>query len=381
MPSPPPTRVILLGAHHPHFYIRANILQGRGDTQIVGFWEEDSVLARKLAEQLPIRRFESEHELVKQEFDIAFVHPLDHDNPRLALLAASHGAKGLLLEKPGATHPSHLFSLVESLKAYPDLVVEWGWEMHYAEAMDFVRDIVRTGALGQITTSHWHGGTPSGGGMEIWQRQKDTLGGFLYMDGSHTLEAIVDVFGLPRSVSASVRKLVARASDSDSGPETHPIVSCWYDMHTGELDPTTTRFAVGEMPYEDIASVILEYDSHNVVADFTAWEPTDWCADWGINVYGTNGAVHGVLNPPKCEVTLRDARAGYGEGVTRMATEKPQGVSNQLGYYTRQIDLFFDRVVKGVETESAGVDIQVKLMKVLDAIYKSAKERRFVDIV
>ncbi|KAL6246792.1 hypothetical protein RBB50_006099 [Rhinocladiella similis] len=372
--SPPKTRVILLGAHHPHFYIRANILQAREDIQIVGFWEEDDVLGSKLAEQHPIPRFESEHELVKQHFDIAFVHPLDHDNPRLALLAASHGAKGLLLEKPGATHPSHLFSLVESLASYPDLIVEWGWEMHYAEAMDFVRDLVRTDALGQITTSHWHGGTPSGGAMEIWQRQKDTLGGFLYMDASHTLEAIVDLFGLPKSVSASVRKLPLAS-------EPHPIVNCWYDMHKGELDPRTTRFAVGELPYEDIGSVILEYDSHNVVADFTAWEPTDWCADWGINIYGTNGAFHGVLNPPKCEVMLREGRGKYGAGVTRMTTQKPEGVTNQVGYYNRQIDLFFERVVKGVKTECAGVENQVKLMKVLDGIYKSAKERRFVDIV
>ncbi|KAK6379306.1 hypothetical protein LTS17_006224 [Exophiala oligosperma] len=373
----PTTRVILLGAHHPHFYIRAKILQARTDTQIVGFWEEDGVLAGKLAGQISIPRFESEHDLVKQDFDIAFVHPLDHDNPRLALLAASHGAKGLLLEKPGATYPEHLFSLVESLKSYPDCVVEWGWEMHYAEAMDLVRDLVHTEALGQITTSHWHGGTPSGGAMEIWQRQKDTLGGFLYMDASHTLEAIVDVFGLPKAVSASVRKL----PPAKEGP--HPIVSCWYDMHKGELDPKTTRFAVGELPYEDIGSVILEYDSHNVVADFTAWEPTDWCADWGINIYGTNGAFHGVLNPPKCEVTLREGRGKYAAGVTKMATQKPEGVTNQVGYYQKQIDLFLDRVVKGVvvNTDCAGIENQVKLMKVLDGIYKSAKERRFVDII
>ncbi|EXJ83489.1 hypothetical protein A1O1_07112 [Capronia coronata CBS 617.96] len=369
----PATRVILLGGHHPHFYIRVQILQQRDDIDIIGFWEEDAVLAAKLQRRLKVRRFMSEHDLVAQDFDVALIHPLDHDNPRLALLAASSGAKGLLLEKPGATRPEQIFKLAHELKKWPDLIVEYGWEMHYAEVMDVVRDLVRTGALGEITTSHWHGGTPSGAGMELWQRQRDTLGGFLYMDASHTLEAIVDVFGLPASISASVRKLPPGAK--------HPIVSCWYDMHEEELDPATTEFAVGQLPYEDVGSVILEYATHNVVADFTAWEPTDWCADWRIDIYGTNGAFHGVLNPPKGGINLRAGRGGYGSGVTEMPTQKPKGVSNQIGYYTRQIDLLLQRIADtNVQTECASVDAQVKLMKVLQAIYTSARERRFVDI-
>lgn len=371
--SSPTIRIILLGAHHPHFYVRAGILQARSDVVIVGFWEEDAELAAKIEQRTHVRRFASEHDLVQTDFDVAFVHSLDHDNPRLALLAASSGAKGLLLEKPGASRPEQLFSLVKQLATWPDLVVEWGWEMHYAETMDFVRELVGAKALGQITTSHWHGGTPSGGAMEVWQRQPDTLGGFLYMDASHTLEAIVDVFGLPNAVVASVRKL--------QPGEKHPIVSCWYDMHVDEL-PNDTEFAVGSLPYEDIGSVILEYDTHNAVADFTAWEPTDWCADWGIDIYGTNGVLHGVLNPPDCTVTLRAARGKYPQGVTHMSTEKPKGVSNQVGYYSRQVDLFLRRVAgERIQVGCAGKDIQVKLMKVLDAIYTSARERRFVDIV
>lgn len=368
------TRVVLLGAYHPHFYIRTGILLERSDVCILGFWEPDDIVASKVSARLGLRRYDCEQALTSLDFDVAFVHPLDHDNPRLALLAASSGAKGLLLEKPGATHPEHAFRLISELNRYPDLVVEYGWEMHYAETMDWVRDIVRKGVLGDITTSHWHGGTPSGGGMELWQRQQDTLGGFLYMDASHTLEAIVDVFGLPQSISASVRKLPKGSK--------HPIVSCFYDMHQEALSPTT-EYAVGELPYEDIGSVIMEYETHNVVADFTAWEPTDWCADWGINIYGTNGAFHGVLNPPDCQVALRSSKAGYKKGVTHMSTEKAKGLSNQLGYYTRQIDLFLQRVTNKNDarsTECAGLDGQVKLMKVLQAIYLSAKGRRFVDL-
>ncbi|KAH8901531.1 putative oxidoreductase [Thozetella sp. PMI_491] len=346
----------------------------RDDVDILGFWEEDAQLAEKVASRLGLRRFTSERELLQHPFDVAFVHPLDHDNPRLAGLAAAAGAKALLLEKPGATHPQHIFDLVEDLKQYPDLIVEWGWEMHYAEVMDVVRDLVQKQTLGQITTSHWHGGTPSGGGLELWQRQQGTLGGFLYMDGSHTVEAIVDVFGLPRRVCASIRKL-------PKAQETHPIVSCWYDMDKEELDTATTEFAVGCMMYEDIGSAILEYDTHNVVADFTAWEPTDWCVDWGIDIYGTNGTFHGVLNPPVGQVMLRREKDGFKQGKTDITTIKEQGVTNQAGYYTRQIDLLLQRVKNpGHETECAGPAIQVKLMKVLQAMYDSASQGKFVSI-
>lgn len=365
-------RVIFLGTHHPHFYQRLGVLRQRDHVQLIGFWEEDQILAEKIEARTSLQRFKSEQDLVGQPFDIAFVHSLDHDVPRLALLAANAGAKGLLLEKPGGTQPSHVFKLIEELQQRPEIVVEFGWEMHYAEVMDFVRDITKKGALGDITTSHWHGGTPSGGSVELWQRQEDSLGGCVYCDGSHTIEAIVDVFGLPKSVSASIRKLPPKPK--------HPIVTCYYDMHEEQLDPATAAFAIGELRYEDIGSVILEYDDHNVVADFTAWEPTDWCEDWGINIYGTNGAFHGVLNPPKGELRLRAAKGGYSEGVTSIVPEKPEGVSNQVAYYTKQIDLFLKRVKEGVQTESSGIDIELKLMKVLQAIYTSAKERRFIDI-
>ena len=113
--STPSTRIIFLGAHHPHFYVRTTILRDRGDVDIVGFWEQDEVLAKKIEQRTGVRRFDSEHDLLKVGFDVAFIHPLDHDNPRLARLAASAGAKGLLLEKPGATKPEYIFQLAEDL--------------------------------------------------------------------------------------------------------------------------------------------------------------------------------------------------------------------------------------------------------------------------
>jgi predicted dehydrogenase len=278
----------------------------------------------------------------------------------------------MLVEKPGANRPEDFFELHEKLKAYPDIIVEYGWEMHYAEVIVWIRGIVSGGVLGQVTTSRWHGGTPSGGGLALWQRQEGTLGGVMYMDGSHTVEGIISVFGVPRSVCASVRKL----SEGDK----HLIVNCWYGMREGQLDPAEVSVAVGTVGYEDIGSVILECETHNVVADFTAWQPTDWREDWGTHMYGTNGALHGVLNPPQCHVQLREGRGRFPAGRTEMRTELAPGVNNQPAYFRRQLESLLRRVEDCSRVEIVGLQTQSKLMKVLQAFYKSAEDRRFVDI-
>lgn len=146
------------------------------------------------------------------------------------------------------------------------------------------------------------------------------------------------------------------------------------------MDPETTKMAVGDLVHEDIGSVILEYDHHNVIADFTSWEPTYWCEDWGIDLYGTNGVFHGIVNPPKGELLLRAARGGFPEDVTKMPTANPAGARNEKDYYRRQVDLFLKRCAEGAKTEMCDMAEEVKIMKVLEGIYRSASERRFVDI-
>jgi predicted dehydrogenase len=244
--------------------------------------------------------------------------------------------------------------------------------MHYAEVMDFARSLVREGTLGEITTSHFHGGCPSGAGAELWSRLDTNPGGLIYEEGCHTLENIIDLFGLPNAVSASVRKLPPGRP--------HPIISCFYDMDRQALDPKTTMMAVGDIFHEDIGSVILEYELQNVLADFTSWEPTYWCEDWTIDIYGTNGVFHGTVNPPRETLILREARDGFPQANSSMPTEQEKGVRNEKSYYARQIDLFLKRSMEYVDTEKCDMYNQVKLMKVLQAIYKSAKDRKFIEL-
>jgi predicted dehydrogenase len=119
-------RIAFLGTHHPHVFQRVALLKQRDDVEIVGYWEQDEVIPLKLQERLAIPRFQRAASLLAQPFDIAFVHSLDEDVPRLALMAADAGAKGILLEKPGAAQPEQIFRLAEQL-AGSNVVVEFGW--------------------------------------------------------------------------------------------------------------------------------------------------------------------------------------------------------------------------------------------------------------
>jgi hypothetical protein len=49
----------------------------------------------------------------------------------------------------------------------PGLAVELGYEMHYSETLGFARKVVKEGVLGDITTARFHGGCPSGAGMDL----------------------------------------------------------------------------------------------------------------------------------------------------------------------------------------------------------------------
>jgi hypothetical protein len=86
------------------------------------------------------------------------------------------------LEKPGAAIPEDFYALAKEIECKrPGLAVELGYEMHYSEALGFARKVVKEGVLGDITTARFHGGCPSGAGMDLWQAIPEDLGGIMQL--------------------------------------------------------------------------------------------------------------------------------------------------------------------------------------------------------
>jgi predicted dehydrogenase len=136
--------------------------------------------------------------------------------------------------------------------------------------------------------------------------------------------------------------------------------------------------------YEDIASAMMEYRDKTVTLDMTAWEPTEWCNEWAIDVYGTNGSLHAVPDFPVAGLYLREARGGFDAGTTKMKTEFAHGTSNVATCFRKQFESLFSRVrgVKELELKEGccGLEKSVMIFKIIAAAYKSSSSRQWVDV-
>ena len=210
---------------------------------------------------------------------------------------------------------------------------------------------------------------------------EESIGGYLYSAGSHTIEQVIDLFGIPQRLVSSVRTL-------PEGNETFKAVVVCDDMFEDPKVDTipvrvgTLRTKKG-IPREDIASIICEYETMNVVIDFTGWEAHWWCQDWSLDIYGTNGTLHSLLQPSKVNLYLREARGGYekGDSVLNNRTD-----GNTKECFARQMELFLKRAKLGkLEADKQGLqkcDIprQIGIQKLLGAAFESAKSRTFVKV-
>lgn len=370
-----PIKIAFLGTRHPHVKYRFAVLNKMGGFEFCGFYEEVEEIASELAKRLPrLPRFNTAEELLNTNPDVIMIHSLDPDVPRWAQFAINHPTpfKGLFLEKPGAADPADFYKLAEEIEAKrPGLAVELGYEIHYSEALEFARKVIREDVLGDITTARFHGGCPSGAGMDLWQSIPEDLGGIMQTEGCHTLENVIDLFGAPERVVSSIRKLPERPP--------HPVVGWIPDLFTGTV--TTGEFGVGTLLYEDVCSGIMEYPDKTIVLDMTAWEPTEWCNEWAIDIYGTNGSLHVIPDFPVGTLYLREARGSFKAGETKLSTELPHGTSNVPSCYRKQFRSLFDRV-RGNKPEDGCCDLQtnVKILKVIDAFYKSANSKQWIDV-
>lgn len=356
-------RVAFLGARHPHVFPRIDVLRGRPNVELLGFFEPDRQIAARLSERTGLKSL-SDSEL--HGIDLAVVEGLDFQLPELAELAVRAGARAVLLEKPGAQNPQAFYSLADRLTS-AGVIVELGYQLHYSDAVGWCREIVEFGVLGQLTASRFHGGCPVGAGAELWQSLAEDIGGIVYTEGSHMLEIVHDLFGAPEEVSASVRRL----------PPGEPVPAL---IHKPDLfsDSVPAEFTIGALQHEDIGMAMLEYPNQTVSVDFTAWEPTTWCAQWWIELYGTNGSLVAIPQPSELKLTLREPGGRFGPGETVLSAEDAGDA--RLNCYRRQLDSLLSRLGGDASADRCDLSQGRGVIRMLDAIYASAQERTWVSL-
>ncbi|KAJ5681888.1 uncharacterized protein N7477_001828 [Penicillium maclennaniae] len=300
-------------------------------------------------------RYTDRKQLLDLDFAIAMIHGRDHENP----------------ENPCAAHPEQFGPLATEIKTR-GLVFEIGWELHYLETVEFAREVIGQSLLGHITEARFHGGCPGGAGAETWQSDSRNIGGFFYSLGGHVVETVVDLFGLPKQVVSSIRKI----------PQQKPHVGfSWVPGLFAEeqLNPVVE---IGTLTHEDIASAILEYDTINIHLDFTAWESTGYLVDWTMDLYGIQGSLHLNFDVPGGHLILKDAKSGWDEGRNPLFPETVHQKDDMLkAAFSKQMNCFFDRVEDpNCEVVRCDEKIAQELLLLFQALYESASTRSWITV-
>lgn len=362
--------VVLIGLTHPHVFSRLTYLNQRNDIDVLGYYEKDEQISQRLQNLANCARYTDLDSLLSLPFQVVVIHGLDHDNALFMQKAINVGAKGIFVEKPGVGQPADFYPIARQISE-KSIVFESGWELHHSESMRLARSLIKEGVLGSVTTARFHGGCPAGAGLEMWQSSPLSIGGFLYSIGGHSIETVIDLFGLPTSLVASIRKLPRQ--QNFMGFSMMPDV-----FGPKILDPVV---AIGSMTYEDIGSAILKYQSFNITLDFTAWEPNGYCEEWAVDIYGTEGALHLTPDPPSGTLLLRKASGPWIKGRNRLFSGD-DGSHKLSAAFQAQMDNFFDRVSSNIASEHSSCDENITrdLLMLYEALYKSSESECWVEI-
>jgi predicted dehydrogenase len=145
-------------------------------------------------------------------------------------------------------------------------------------------------------------------------------------------------------------------------------------------DPDFT-VAVGTLRHEDVAAALLDYPDKIVTIDVTAWEPTYWCTDWAVEIYGTNGVLHAVPDPAEVRLTLRTEKGKYQAGTTVLRA--PGALPGERGLvrtYRRQLSSLIARVGGSAGEHGCDLRIGVGVMRILQGIYQASSDRQWAEL-
>jgi predicted dehydrogenase len=356
--SSPANRVVVAyaGGGHPHVFSRIRLMRDRPDVEVAGIYDPEPTRAEGIAERTGIPVLESLDALATHRPDIVVSEALDHEMPAIGEGLAGRVPR-ILLEKPGGPDLGAVRRTLGRLEA-AGTEVELGYQLHYTPGIDRVLDILRSGALGQLTLARFHASTPIGCGMELWQSLPEDLGGLMFTEGCHMLELILTTLGTPASASGTVRRLPAGASVTTQRYKR--------DLFSAEGETTTLRIGTGV--HEDVAVATLNYPDLVAVLDLTGWEADDWVSRWTMEYYGTLGTLQVWLSPPSIRLHLERAGGGEEAGVRCWTPD----VRRHPTPYQAQLDRLIRRA-RGEETgDGVGAELGLDVVRVLDAIYRSS---------
>jgi 1,5-anhydro-D-fructose reductase (1,5-anhydro-D-mannitol-forming) len=253
-------------------------------------------------------------------------------------LAAIEAGKHVLCEKPLALSTDDCATIVQAAER-AGVILAVPYYRRFYPVLEALRDVVLSGRLGRLTTAQavCHGWfqpsrepTPDGRSLGWRTRREESGGGTLTDIGSHRLDLLCWLLGVPRSVSAVVGRIEA-----------------WYDG-------------------EDQANVTVQFESGAVAHLDQSWcmrTPRD-----SLKIFGTEGqAIVDDLEGTTLDVQIGKASERIEVAPRSSATHRPV-VADMV------------RVLRsGGTVRCSGADA-VQSSQIIELAYRAANERRTLDV-
>lgn len=262
-------------------------------------------------------------------------------------IAALEAGKHVLCEKPMATSAAEALRMQEAARRSGKLLMI-GFVRRYGNDCQILEDLIRQDTLGEIyyakATYLRRNGNPGG-----WFGDKSRSGGGPLIDlGVHVIDLTRYLMGNPKPVSvygATFRKLYNR-----------PHIKC----ASGYRSVSAGKDDICDV--EDLASALIRYENGAVLQIEASFSLNIQKDEGIIQLFGTKGGAK--LDP---ELELYTELDGYLSDI-RLAA--PTALSFD-GLFAREIDHFVECVLTGTPCRAPAED-GVELMRILDAVYRSA---------
>ncbi len=307
------------------------------DVEIVALCDTDRDKARRVAQKFGVEqvKFNLDDFLKVEGMDVVHVCTPNYLHAPMSIAALQAG-KHVLCEKPMARNSEESEAMVKAAKA-EGLQLMCAFNNRFRADAQFVKRVMDKHELGNIyyAKAGWLR-RPGAWGSEHWMSNKKRSGGGVLMDlGVPMLDLALWFLGQPRVISVNASTHV---SDEESGVE--DLGAAFLRLEGGvtlSLEVSWTLLMEKDFPY--------------------------------LNLYGSSGAA--LLNP------LRLHRGMHGNLVN--VTPNLDASRNVKESYENEIAHFVDCIRKGTTPISSGEEAHA-VMKVMDAIYKSAATRKEVKV-
>jgi len=268
-----------------------------------------------------------------------------------ATIAALRGGANVICEKPMAMNAIEAEEM-KKVSEETGKLLQIGFVRRFQSDTDDLKDLIDQGVMGDIYYAKVsylrRSGCPGG-----WFGDKSRSGGGPLIDlGVHVIDMVRYLSGLPKPVSAYGATFDNLGPNRASGGQ-----KAWSVQ--GDQDPYTV---------EDFATALVKFDNGltlSVEASFNLNIKQD---SGNTEIFGTKA---GCRISPKLEL--------YTQMAGRFVNVEPAVGSDSSDPFVNEIKGFAD-AVEGIAPCRAPAEDGVVLMKILDAIYESAKTGKSVEI-